>query len=114
MKKDFKTETYPDILNALRKNTIYYTKTRNETNHVMIENEDILVMTKRSKPNYQHIPYELFNDTWEILNDQKTVTQDELNQIFNIKRSAFMLIAFSILDYVDYDSTDNSLNIQKS
>jgi len=24
-----------------------------------------------------------------------------------------MLIAFSLLDYVDYDSTDNSLNIQK-
>ena len=113
MKKDFKTEIYPDILNALRKNNIYYTKTRNEANHVMIENEDILVMTKRSKPDYQHIPYELFNDTWEILNDQKTLTQNELSQGFNIKRSAFMLIAFSLLNYVDYDSTDNSLNIQQ-
>ena len=49
----------------------------------------------------------------EIINNQKTVTQHELSQIFNIKRSAFMLIAFSLLNYVDYDSTDNSLNIQK-
>lgn len=112
MNKDFETEIYPNILQLLKKNNVYYTKNRKYENHVIIENQDILVMTKRSKPNYQHIPYELFNDTWKILNEQKTVTQHELSQIFNIKRSAFMLIAFSLLDYVDYDSTDNSLNIK--
>ena len=114
MELDFKNKIYPDILNALKNDTTYYTKTKNEPNHVLIENNDILVMTNRSQPDYQHIPYELFHKTWKILNDQKAVTQNELSSRFNIKRSAFMLIAFSLLDYVDYDSTDNSLNIDRN
>ena len=113
MERDFKNNIYPDILDALEPDTTYYTKTRNEPNHVIIENQDILVMTNRSKPDHQHIPYELFHDTWKILNNQKTVTQNELSSRFNIKRSAFMLIAFSLLDYVDYNSTDNSLNVNR-
>ena len=114
MERDFKSNIYPDILNALKNDTTYYTKTKNEPNHVIIENNDILVMTNRSKPDHQHIQYELFHKTWKILNDQKTVTQNELSNRFNIKRSAFMLIAFSLLDYVDYSSTDNSLNIHRN
>ena len=45
MELDFKNKIYPDILNALKNDTTYYTKTKNEPNHVLIENNDILVMT---------------------------------------------------------------------
>ena len=36
MELDFKNKIYPDILNALKNDTTYYTKTKNEPNNVLI------------------------------------------------------------------------------
>lgn len=109
--KDFTTEVYPEILEKLSENEEYFTKTGFKTNHVSIEDSVVLVKTDRSTPDYKEIPMEMFEKTWEVLSDRKRVTQEELSKGYNIKRSAFMLITFDLLDYVKYNSNDNSLNL---
>lgn len=107
--KEFTTEVYPDLLEKLSQKEKYLTKTGLKTNHVIIEDSVVFVKTDRSAPDYKEIPIELFEKTWDLLSARNRVTQEELSESYNIKRSAFMLIAFDLLDYVKYNANDNSL-----
>lgn len=109
--KDFKTEVYTDILEKLSLKNKYITKTDYKTNHVKIIDNKVFVKTEKSAPNFEEIPSEMFEKTWDILCDLKRVTQRDLSKKYNIKRSAFILIAFDLLEYVKYNSFDNSLKL---
>ncbi|MBT3962009.1 MAG: hypothetical protein HOK52_07515 [Candidatus Marinimicrobia bacterium] len=106
---DFKTEIYPEILNRLSGERRYFTKTNNEPNFVKINNDIIEVRTMKSSPNYEIVPYELFETTWKILKEKRRVTQNDLSKVHYVKRSAFMFIAFDLLDEVTYKDYNNSL-----
>ena len=64
---DFKTEVYPLILKKLAEKRRYFTKTENEPNFVKLDGDTVMVRTIKSKPNYEKIPYEFFEKTWDIL-----------------------------------------------
>ena len=106
---DFKIEVYPLMLEKLAENRRYFTKTENEPNFVRLDGETVEVRTMKSKPNYEKIPYEFFEKTWNILQEKGRVVQNDLSNVHNVKRSAFMLIAFDLLDEVQYKDFNNSL-----
>ncbi len=109
--KDFETQIYPQILERLSKSTIFYTKSTNKPNWVEIENDTVLVMTERSRPDYKTIPFDLFKKTWNLIVSQGEITQYELSKVHYIKRSAFMIIAFDLLDEVRWQKNRNSLKL---
>ena len=106
---DFKTEVYPLILEKLAENRRYFTKTDNEPNFVRLDGDTVEVRTMKSKPNYEKIPYEFFEKTWDILQEKGRVNQSNLSKVHCVKRSAFMFIAFDLLDEVQYKDFNNSL-----
>ncbi len=110
--KNFENEVFPSILTELGKAKFHYTKTRRDRNQVDIRGREVWVMTKKSKPNYQMIPCHFFEKTWELLCEKNSVTQNELSKEHNIKRSAFILIAFDLLDFVEYDGAKNALKLK--
>ncbi len=111
--RNFNEDVYPEIINKLKQNTNYFTKTTGALNKVMIQEGVIMVQTNRSKPDYKEIQRDLFEETWDLLVEYNQISQYELSKIYNIKRSAFMLIAFDLLDFVKYDSEENSLVLVK-
>ena len=106
---DFKTEVYPLILKKLAEKRRYFTKTENEPNFVKLDGDTVMVRTIKSKPNYEKIPHEFFEKTWDILKSKGRVKQSDLSKVHHVKRSAFMLIAFDLLDEVQYKDFNNSL-----
>ena len=106
---DFKTEVYPLILKKLAEKRRYFTKTENEPNFVKLDGDTVMVRTIKSKPNYEKIPYKFFEKTWDILKSKGRVKQSDLSKVHHVKRSAFMLIAFDLLDEVQYKDFNNSL-----
>ena len=106
---DFKSEVYPLILKKLAEKRRYFTKTENEPNFVKLDGDTVMVRTIKSKPNYEKIPYEFFEKTWDILKSKGRVKQSDLSKVHHVKRSAFMLIAFDLLDEVQYKDFNNSL-----
>jgi|TARA_B100000959_G_C14696244_1_gene506875 hypothetical protein len=105
----FKTEIYPEILNRLSKNRRHFTKTEKEPNFVRFDGERVEVRTNKSKPSYEVIPYEFFEKTWDVLQKKGRVNQNNLSNVHYVKRSAFMFIAFDLLDEVTYKDFNNSL-----
>ena len=110
--KDFEKEVFPLMLAELGKKNPHYTKTRHDPNWVDICCREVWVMTQKSKPRYEPIPHNFFVKTWDLLCEKGSVTQPQLSKTHNIKRSAFMLIAFDLLDCVQYDSGVNSLKLK--
>ena len=106
---NFKTEVYPLLLEKLAENRRYFTKTDNNPNHVKVIGDMVEVRTMKSSPNYVEIPYEMFEKTWQILKEKGRVKQSDLSKLHYVKRSAFMLIAFDLLDEVQYKDFSNSL-----
>ena len=106
---DFKTEVYPLLLEKLAENRRYFTKTDNNPNYVKVIGDMVEVRTMKSSPNYVEIPYEIFEKTWQILKEKGRVKQSDLSKVHYVKRSAFMLIAFDLLDEVQYKDFSNSL-----
>lgn len=102
---------YPELLKKLAQNELYYTKSKNRPNYVIVEGSRVLVKTERSAPEYEEIPIDLFERTWDLLTEKGKISQNELSKVYNIKRSAFMLIAFDLLDDVEYNSGSNSLRL---
>ena len=74
-----------------------------------MDGDTVEVRTMKSKPNYEKIPYEFFEKTWDILQEKGRVNQSDLSKVHYVKRSAFMLIAFDLLDEVQYKDFNNSL-----
>lgn len=106
---NFKTEVYPLLLEKLAENKRYFTKTDNNPNHVKVIGDMVEVRTMKSSPNYEKIPYEMFEKTWQILEEKGRVKQGDLSKVHYVKRSAFMFIAFDLLDEVQYKDFSNSL-----
>ena len=106
---NFKTEVYPLLLEKLAENRRYFTKTDNNPNYVKVIGDMVEVRTMKSSPNYVGIPYEIFEKTWQILKEKGRVKQSDLSKVHYVKRSAFMLIAFDLLDEVQYKDFSNSL-----
>ena len=109
---NFKTEVYPLLLEKLAENRRYFTKTDNNPNHVKVIGDMVEVRTMKSSPNYVEIPYEMFEKTWQILKEKGRVKQIDLSKLHYVKRSAFMLIAFDLLDEVQYKDFSNSLVLE--
>ena len=107
-KIDFISEIYPKILERLAKKELHYTKTRSNPNWVNLTVDIVSVKTTKNSPNFEEIPIEFFVSTWNLLVKKGEVTQSELSKDHNIKRSAFMLIAFDLLDIVDYIPSRNA------
>ena len=110
---DFKTEVYPEILNRLAQNKRYFTKTDNNPNHVIVQGDIVNVRTMKSSPDYLEVPYNMFEKTWQVLQEKGRVSQSDLSRVHNVKRSAFMLIAFDLLDEIKYKELNNSITIKK-
>ncbi len=109
---DFLGEVYPILLERLAKREVYYTKTRSKPNWVNVEGNKVFVMTEKSRPDYREVPLRFFTETWNLLVEYGEMTQHELSKIYNIKRSAFILIAFDLLDEVTYFQSRNSLRLR--
>ena len=109
---NFKTEVYPLLLEKLAENRRYFTKTDNNPNYVKVIGDMVEVRTMKSSPNYVEIPYEMFEKTWQILKEKGRVKQSDLSKVHYVKRSAFMLIAFDLLDEVQYKDFSNSLVLE--
>jgi len=110
--KNFDT-FYNDLLRELAKVNSINTMTMNKENKVKIENCNIYVATNKSKPKYNEIPLKFIKKTYEELLKNKEVTQSHLSETLYVKRSAFIMSAFSLLDYITYDKNKNSLKINK-
>ncbi len=110
-KIDFRQTIFPELLSRLSKQELYYTKTYCKPNWVKIEGDVIKVMTKKSRPRYIKIQIEGFQRTWDLLLEHKEVTQARLLEEPDIFRSAFLLIAFDLLDEVEYNEKNNSLRL---
>jgi len=106
---DFKTEVYPLMLEKLAENRRYFTKTDNNPNHIRVICDMVEVQTIKSSPNYEEIPYEMFEKTWQVLQEKGRVNQSDLSKVHYVKRSAFKLIAFDLLEEVQYKDYSNSL-----
>ncbi len=109
---DFLGEVYPILLERLAKREVYYTKTHSEPNWVKVEDNKVSVMTEESRPDYREIQLKFFTETWDLLVEYGEMTQHELKENYNIKRSAFILIAFDLLDEVTYSQSRNSLRLR--
>ena len=101
--KNFNEEVYPNIIEKLGEKKRYFTKTNMEPNFVRIVDDEVYVRTQKSFPDYKKVPKDMFLKTWIILLTKRRITQQKLSKEYNIKRSAFIIIAFDLLDYVKYD-----------
>ena len=102
---------YDDLLCELAKVSTINTMTMNKENKIRIENRSIFVATQKSEPNFELIPIEFVKKTYDELLKNNEVTQTYLSKTLYVKRSAFMLAAFSRLDYIIYDEDNNSLKV---
>ena len=112
--KDFNKDVFPEIIKKLGEKDTYYTKTTNALNRVRVRGSRVDVMTKKSNPNYEEIPHKFFVKTWDLLCQHGTITQNELSKKHYVKRSAFMFIAFDLLDFVEYDRSINAIRLKSN
>ena len=111
--KSFDNDVYPAIIENLASKKRHFTKTNMEPNFVRIDGDEVYVRTQKSSPDFKKIPRVMFSRTWNILLSESKVTQQKLSKEYNIKRSAFIILAFDLLDYVKYDPMDNSIKLIK-
>jgi hypothetical protein len=111
--KSFDNEVYPDIIEKLGSKKRHFTKTNMEPNFVKIDDDEVQVRTQKSSPDFKKVPKGMFFKTWNILLSENRITQQKLSKEYNIKRSAFVILAFDLLDYVKYDPMDNSIKLIK-
>jgi len=113
MNIDFERDVFPLMLAKLGERETHYTKTNRAPNRVEVRGREVYVMTRKSAPDYQPIPHDYFVKTWEILCRDGSVTRQQLSEAHYIKRSAFMLIAFDLLDCVEYEKSTNTLKLTR-
>ncbi|MDQ7816903.1 MAG: hypothetical protein RDU14_07725 [Melioribacteraceae bacterium] len=103
---------YNNLLCELAKHASIFTKKRNKQNRIRIEDRRIFVATKKSGEDYKEIPIEFIQTTFESLLEKNEVSQTYLSKNLYVKRSAFIISAFSLLDeYIEYDENNNSIKI---
>jgi hypothetical protein len=103
---------YNDLLCALEKVSSIKTMTQKRENKIRLENRIIYVATQKSMPNYVKIPLKIIKKSYDELLTNNEVTQSYLSETLNVKRSAFIMSAFSLLtDYITYDKGNNSIKV---
>jgi len=102
---------YNDLLCELAKKSSINTMTENKENKIRIENRKIFVATKKSEPEFKEIPLNFIKTAYEELLKNNEVTQTYLSKTLYVKRSAFILAAFSLLGYIAYDENKNSIKV---
>lgn len=103
---------YNDLLCELAKVGSIFTKKYNMLNKVRIENRIIYVSTKKSKPEFKEIPLKFIQKSFEALLKNKEISQSYLSKSLYVKRSAFIISAFSLLKYIEYNEEKNSISIK--
>lgn len=105
---------YNDLLCELAKVGSIYTMTKKKENIIKVENGDIFVATKKSSPKFEKIPLKFIRTTFDELLKNNEVSQSYLSETLYVKRSAFIMSAFSLLNnYIVYDEKSNSLKVIK-
>lgn len=102
---------YNDLLCELSKRSSINTMTKNKVNRIRIEDRKIFVETEKSEPNFKEIPLKFIKITYAELLKNNEVTQTYLSKTLSVKRSAFLLPALSLLEYITYDRSENSIKI---
>jgi len=100
---------YDDLLFVLSKHKVIYTMTQHAENRVSIRERSIYVATGRSKGVYKEVPFEFISTAYEALKNSGRLSQTSLSRKLNVKRSAFIFAAFSLLGYINYTPNDNCL-----
>lgn len=103
---------YNDLLCELAKVSSINTMKRNKENKIRLENRKIFVATEKSSPKFEEIPLDFIKKTYDELLRNNEVTQSYLSEILYVKRSAFIISAFSLLkNYIAYDENHNSIKV---
>ena len=99
------------LLCVLTKLSSIHTMTKKKINNIRIENRNIFVATEKSSPKFEEIPLNFIKTTYEELLRNNEVSQSYLSETLYVKRSAFIMSAFSLLEYIEYDANNNSIKV---
>mgnify|MGYP001614236590 CR=1 FL=1 len=86
----------------------------NRPNHFKIENGKIIVATKRTNFDvFKEVPRDMFERTYNTLEQTPghNLSQQQISRGINVKRSAFVMAALSLLPEIRYRTDNNSLSI---
>jgi hypothetical protein len=86
-----------------------YTKSQKQLNLVKIENYKIFVATKKDWNKFNNIQREMIETTYNTLIEKGRLSQKDISQGLNIKRSTFIITALELLPEIEYDLASNSL-----
>ena len=102
-----KINTLPQDSNS---NYKIYTKARKQLNLINIDQEVIKVATKKDDWRvFKEIPFYMFELTYNELEEEKSLTQVYIRDDLDVKRSAFIIAVFSLLDEIEYDESSNTI-----
>ncbi len=101
-----------ELLRVLSKTKEVNTLSRNKKNRIIVKDGVIKVQTDRSFPEYEDIPQEFIKITYEALKKDSYVKQSDLSKKLYVKRSAFIMAAFTLLEYIEYDKDENSIKLK--
>ena len=94
-----------DLVDIFDEKKVIHTLSRNCPNEITsFDNDGIWVMTKKSSPKSEHVPKWMFETAITYLIEHGSLTNNNLLNELNVKRSSFVLAALSQLDYVDFES----------
>jgi len=104
MKKlDFEN-VWNDLIEVLEPGTVVYTLVRMYGNRIdRIDDEGIWVMTRKSSPGSSLVPKSMFKKAIEYLVEHGELSHAILTEELRIMRSAFILAALSLLNYVEQE-----------
>jgi|SRR5690606_3405626 len=111
--QDFET-FYDDLLCELAKVSSINTMKEKKENRIKLEDRKIFVATGKSTPDFKEIPLKFIKTTYEELLKNNEVTQKHLSKTLYVKRSAFIICAFFLLEYVGYDENKNSIKVSNA
>jgi hypothetical protein len=103
-------EFYDLLLCELAKRSDIHTLSKRKKNKIKLYDRRIFVNTKKSEPDFKEIPQDFIKTTFDYLEVNKEVTQNYLTKTLYVKRSAFIIAAFALLNkHYAYDEIKNSI-----
>ena len=86
------------------------TKANKELNLIKIDNNRIMVATKKTNwKSFKEIPFSMIETVYNELEINRTLTQSQISKGLNVKRSAFIISALSLLPEIEYEEVKNAL-----
>lgn len=105
---------YDLLLCELAKRSFILTKKQGKRNDIRLENRKVFVRTKKSGLKYEEIPLDFIKTAYDYLVENGEVTQNHLSKELNVKRSAFIISAFSLIeDSILYVKEENKIILIK-